>query len=145
MNKQAITNLIYNASEDEAKHYLLSCTDKEDLYLYAFNYNWEGGFDIPNIILNNPVCTISTAKLIFWRADGANYLRRKDYDDDLPEWSMFISKLYSRILAQEFRPDDFQLIVPLSKLQKLKLKKEIELQDQFFVEDSAGIDLDIEV
>ena len=145
MNKQAITNLIYNASEDEAKHYLLSCTDKEDLYLYAFNYNWEGGFDIPNIILNNPVCTISTAKLIFWRADGANYLRRKDYDDDLPEWSMFISKLYSRILAQEFRPDDFQLIVSLSKLQKLKLKKEIELQDQFLVEDSAGIDLDIEV
>ena len=58
---------------------------------------------------------------------------------------MFISKLYSRILAQEFRPDDFQLIVSLSKLQKLKLKKEIGLQDQFLVEDSAGIDLDIEV
>ena len=122
-----------------------SCTDKEDLYLYAFNYNWEGGFDIPNIILNNPMCTISTAKLTFWRADGVNYLRRKDYDDDLPEWSVFISKLYSRIFAQEFRPDDFQLIVPLSKLQKLKLKKEIDLQDQFLVEDSAGIDLDIEV
>lgn len=145
MNKQAITNLIYNASEDEVKHYLQSCTDEEDLYLYAFNYNWEAGFDIPNIILNNPVCTISTAKLIFWRADGANYLRSKVFDDDLPEWSMFISKLYSRILAQEFRPDVFQLIVPLNKIQKLKLKKEIDLRDQFLIEDSAGIDLDIEV
>lgn len=39
MNKQIITNLIYNASEDEVKYYLQSCTDKEDLYLYSFNYN----------------------------------------------------------------------------------------------------------
>ncbi len=145
MNKQIITNLIYNASEDEVKHYLQSCTDKEDLYLYSFNYNWEAGFDIPNIILNNPVCTISTAKLIFWRADGANYLRAKVFDDDLPEWSIFISKLYSRILAQEFSSDEFQLIVPLNKIQKLKLRKEIDLQDQFLVEDSTGIDLDIEI
>lgn len=145
MNKQIITNLIYNASEDEVKHYLQSCTDKEDLYLYSFNYNWEAGFDIPNIILNNPVCTISTAKLIFWRADGASYLRAKVFDDDLPEWSIFISKLYSRILAQEFSSDEFQLIVPLNKIQKLKLRKEIDLQDQFLVEDSTGIDLDIEI
>ncbi len=58
---------------------------------------------------------------------------------------MFISKLYSRILAQEFRSDAFQFIVPLNKIQKLKLKKEIDLRDQFFIEDSAGIDLDIEV
>ncbi len=145
MNKQIITNLIYNASEDEVKHYLQSCTDKEDLYLYSFNYNWEAGFDIPNIILNNPVCTISTAKLIFWRADGVSYLRAKVFDDDLPEWSIFISKLYSRILAQEFSSDEFQLIVPLNKIQKLKLRKEIDLQDQFLVEDSTGIDLDIEI
>jgi hypothetical protein len=145
MNKQTITNLIYNASETEVKNYLQSCMDKEDLYLYAFNYNWEDGFDIPNIILNNPSCTISTAKLIFWRADGANYLHSKIFDNDLPEWSVFISKLYSRILAQEFAPDNFQLIVPLNKIQKLRLKKTIDLQDRFLIEDSAGIDLDIEV
>ncbi len=83
MNKQVITNLIYNASEEEVKHYLQSCTDAEDLYLYVFDYNREAGFDIPNIILNNQTCTISTAKLIFWRADGTNYLRSKDYDDDV--------------------------------------------------------------
>lgn len=91
------------------------------------------------------MCTISTAKLIFWRADGANYLRAKVFDDDLPEWSIFISKLYSRILAQEFSSDEFQLIVPLNKIQKLKLRKEIDLHDQFLVEDSTGIDLDIEI
>ncbi len=145
MNKQIITNLIYNASEDDVKRYLQSCKDEEALYLYAFNYNWEGGFEIPNMILDNPMCTISTAKLIFWRADGANYLRNKVFDDDLPEWSTFISKLYSRILAQEFKPDHFRLIVPLNTIHKLKLKKEIDLQDRFLLEDSAGIDLDIEV
>lgn len=145
MNKQEITNLIYNASENEVKHYLQSCTDKENLYIYSFNYNWEYGFDIPDIIINNPVCTISTAKLIFWRADGANYLRSKVFDDELPDWSIFISKLYSRILAQDFHKDNFQFIVPLSKIQKFKLKKEIDHHDQFLVEDSSGIDLDIEV
>lgn len=145
MNKQEITNLIYNASEYEAKHYLQSCTDKEDLYIYAFNYNFDGGFDIPDIILNNPVCTISTAKLIFGRADGANYLRSKVFDNELPEWSTFIYKLYSRIIAHDFHQDNFKFIVPLSKIQKFKLKKEIAHHDQFLVEDYAGIDLDIEV
>ena len=114
MNKQKITNLIYNASENEVKGYLRSCTDKEDLYLYAFNYNWKSGFDIPTIILNNIVCTISTAKLIFWRADGVNYLRNKSFDNEILEWSTFISKLYCRILAQDFQPDNFQFIVPLT-------------------------------
>ena len=145
MNKQAIVNLLYNASEAEIKRYLGACTDKEELYVYAFNYNWEGGFNIPNIILNNPICTISTAKLIFWRADGANYLRSKSFDDELPEWSTFISQLYSRIIAQNFQPDDFQFIVPLSKLQKFKLGKEIDTCDQFLIEDSAGVNLDNEV
>ena len=145
MNRQAITDLIYNASESEAKHYLHTCTDAEDLYIYAFNYNWEGGFDIPIVILNNPVCTMSTAKLIFWRADGANYLRNKVFDKELPEWSMFIAKLYSRILAQNFPSDGFRFTVPLSKVQKLKLKREIDANEQFLLEDSQGINMDIEV
>lgn len=145
MNKHAIRNLIYNASENEVKLYLSHCTDSADLYIYAFNYNWEGGFDIPNTIIDNPICTISTAKLIFWRADGAKYLRDKTVDEELPEWSIFISKLYSRILAQDFPRDNFRYVVPLSKVQKLKLKKEICTNDWFLIKDSEGTDLDIEV
>ncbi len=146
MNKQVITNLIYNASESEIKLYLSNCKDPEDLYVYAFNYNWGAGFDIPNVILSNPICTISTAKLIFFRADGVKYLRNKTPDEDLPEWNKFISLLYSRIVAQDFLQDNFQFVVPLSKVQKLKLKKEINKSDcYYFIDESDGENLDIEI
>ena len=70
---------------------------------------------------------------------------QQTFDADLPEWSTFIAKLYERLIAQEFQPDTFQFVVPLGKVQKFKLKKELGAKELFLLEDSAGIDLDIEV
>ena len=145
MNKEIIADLIYNASETEVANYLTGCTDQEDLYIYAFNYNWEGGFDIPKIIINNPICSISTAKLIFWRADGLSYLRDKTSNDVFPEWKIFISVLYKRIQANDFQTDNFQFIVPLSKVQKFKLKKKLSDEELPLIEDNEGMCLDVEL
>ena len=145
MNKKAIENLLYAESDEDAKAWVAACRDPEALYVFAFNYNLDDGFEIPDSILSNPLCTISTARLLFFRADGAAYLCSKAFDADLPEWSTFIAKLYERLIAQEFQPDTFQFVVPLGKVQKFKLKKELGAKELFLLEDSAGIDLDIEV
>lgn len=145
MDKEAIEKLIYSASESEVASYLKACTDPEDLYIYAFNYNWGGGFELPKLIINNPVCTISTAKLIFWRADGINYLRNKTSEEVFPEWRLFISLLYNRIKERDFQTDNFQFNVPLTKVQEFKLKKALLPEDLLFLENSAGKNLDIEI
>ena len=145
MNRKEIERLLYDAPISEVTDYLLNCRDNEELYVYAFNYNWENGFEIPGIILNNPVCSFHTALLIFWRAEGDSYLRNKAEDKDLPEWSLFIAKLYNDIRLGKYPPDCFQFTVPLTKVQRYKLEKVIAEEDRLFLEDAQGTDLDIEI
>ncbi|RGS62181.1 DUF4274 domain-containing protein, partial [Roseburia inulinivorans] len=35
--------------------------DQEILYVYAYNYNWDNGFDIPQTVLDNKKCDLSIA------------------------------------------------------------------------------------
>lgn len=55
VKKELISELIYNKDIQETMDYLMKCSDAEDLQLYAYNYNWSNGFEIPNIIINNSI------------------------------------------------------------------------------------------
>ena len=143
VNRQELKELLYSDSTDKAKSFLEHCNDTQELYVYAFNYNWDDGFEIPNIIMNNPACGLSTALQLFWSADGLSYLVDKSEDPDLPKWSRFISELYENILAGYYRADGIAFAAPITAVQRFKLRKSLDAQEYVFIENIAGIDLDI--
>ena len=59
--------------------------DNEILYVYAYNYNWDDGFEIPQKILSNKECELSTALVLFYSADGYSYLLDKSSQKNLSE------------------------------------------------------------
>lgn len=50
-------------------------TDERVLYSLGYSYNWNDGFAVPEAIINNPNCHLSTALAIFYLADGISYLK----------------------------------------------------------------------
>ena len=119
--------------------------DREILYVYTYNYNWDNGFEIPQTILDNEKCDLSIALLIFYGADGLRYLADKSHDADLPQWSSFIKKLYDTILERKYHKGEIEFKVPLSKVQLYKLKKMLTEQEMIFIENIEGKCLDIDL
>ena len=126
MDENKIVNvkaLLYDADTDEVKRIISQTEDQEILYVYAYNYNWDNGFDIPQTVLDNKKCDLSIALLIFYRADGLSYLEDKTDNANLPQWYSFIKRLYDSILTGEYQSGEIEFKVPLSKVQLFKLKK----------------------
>lgn len=73
MDENIIVNvktLLCDADTDEVKRIISQTEDQEILYIYIYNYNWDNGFDIPQTVLDNKICDLSIALLIFYRAGG---------------------------------------------------------------------------
>ena len=135
--------LLYDADDGEVKKAIFQTEDQEILYLYAYNYNWDNGFDIPQIVLDNKKCDLSIALLIFYRADGLSYLANKADNMHLPQWSSFIKRLYNSILMGNYQRGQIEFRVPLSKVQLFKIKKMITKEEDIFIENIEGKCLDI--
>ena len=99
----SVKALLYDTDNDEVKRTIFQTEDQEILYVYAYNYNWDNGFDIPQAVLDNEKCDLSIALLIFYRADGLSYLEDKSDNANLPQWSSFIKRLYDSILTGKYQ------------------------------------------
>lgn len=146
MDEKKVSNvkaLLYDADNDEVKTAIFQTEDQEILYVYTYNYNWDNGFDIPQTVLNNEKCDLSIALLIFYRADGFRYLVDKSDSANLAQWSSFIKRLYDSILTGKYHRGEIEFKVPLSKVQIFKLKKMLTQQENIFVENIEGKNLDI--
>lgn len=135
--------LLYDLSNEEVMSIISSTDDMELLYTYLYNYNWDDGFEIPQIILDNEKCDLSTALLIFYGADGMAYLQNKSGNENLPKWQVFIEKLYNFILNGKYTKGQIAFKIPLSKVQIFKLRKILSEDETVFIEDIKGKDLDI--
>lgn len=138
-----VKELLYNVDNDEVKRVIFQTGDQEILYVYAYNYNWDNGFDIPQTVLDNEKCDLSTALLIFYRADGLSYLQDKSDNINLPQWSIFIKKLYNSILRGKYQRGKIEFKIPLSKVQLYKLRKEVTVEENVFTQNIDGKCLDI--
>ena len=148
MDENIIVNvktLLCDADTDEVKRIISQTEDQEILYIYIYNYNWDNGFDIPQTVLDNKICDLSIALLIFYRADGLSYLEDKSDNANLPQWSSFIKRLYDSILTGEYQRGEIQFKVPLSKVQLFKLKKVTTEEENIFTENIEGKCLDIDL
>lgn len=69
-----LVGLLYNTD----KNILISQLRKVDnpliLHFFAANYNWNSGFDVPKVILENDACDLGTGLLMFHYADGYSLL-----------------------------------------------------------------------
>jgi len=87
---------------------------------------------------------LSTALLLFNRADGERYLLEKS--NIIPsDWSEFMIKLYSSIMNGKYRVDGIGFKAPLSRVQLLKMKKELDKNENIFIEEIEGINLSIDL
>lgn len=140
-----VKSLLYNVDIDETKEAIFQIQDQEILYMYTYNYNWDNGFVIPQIILDNKKCDLSIALLIFYRVDGLRYLANKSDNEKLSHWFSFVKKLYYSILTGKYQRGKIGFKVPLSRVQIFKLKKVISEKENIFIENIEGKCLDIDL
>lgn len=140
-----VKSLLYDSVKEEVQTTLSQIKEEDILYVYAYNYNWDNGFEIPQVILDNVQCDLSIALLLFYRADGVSYLLDKSCTESLSQWSSFIKGMYNSILDDKYRAGKIGFKVPLSKVQLFKLKKVLTEQENVFVENIMGDSLDITV
>lgn len=111
-------------------------TDERVLYSLGYSYNWDDGFAVPEAIINNPNCHLSTALAIFYLADGVSYLKDKQAVEksSLELWKRFIVNLYDRIVNGEFERSCIGFTPPLGKVEVYKLKKKLGLSEHIFLQ-----------
>lgn len=128
MKKEHISfleDLLYNANQE----YIISQLSKIDnsmlLHGFAANYNWNNGFILPKVILENQNCDLGTALLMFYDADGYLLLENEDQFLISPneEWKAFLQQIYNRIINRGFKKQKISFEPPLTKVQRFKLKK----------------------
>lgn len=119
-------------------------TDQHVLHLLGRSYNWDDGFAVPEAIINNPNCCLSTALELFYLADGARYLKDKlDIEKSaLESWRNFILNLYNKIAHGNFKRSNIRSVPPLSKVEIYKMKKGLDTSEYIFIEEIDGENLD---
>ncbi|SHK35506.1 protein of unknown function [Clostridium cavendishii DSM 21758] len=123
-NYQWIRELLYDdISKLEEK--INKINDPIALHIIACKYNWDDGFNIPKLIIENKNCDLGTASMIFYDADGYAFLNGNNEDEsaNLKEWFSFLSYLYGKIFNGEFVSKSIQYTPELTKVQIYKLKK----------------------
>ncbi len=84
-------------------------------------YNWDDGFDIPQTILDDPVCDLALALEIFYLADGYSYLAAAATGSG--NWQTFINRLYNEIVNGKYSKTDRHFAIPLNRVAKYKFRK----------------------
>ncbi len=145
INKEFIRELIYNKTKEKVLIELDAIDDAQVLYVYAYNYNWDDGFEIPRKILNKTSCELSTALLLFYLADGISYLENREevLNSELDEWAMFIHGLYKQIINEDYKKGRIQFNPPLTKVEMYKLKKILSETEMIFIKEFGDINLDL--
>ncbi len=72
-----VEELLYMEDQDTLINKVAEITDERVLHLLGCNYNWDDGFAVPEAIIKNPNCHLSTALALFYLADGIRYLKEK--------------------------------------------------------------------
>ncbi|MCI8509801.1 MAG: DUF4274 domain-containing protein [Lachnospiraceae bacterium] len=142
---EKIQDILYNDSSiEEIKKKIEELNNPQDIYVLSYNYNWDDGFEIPTLIINNSHCDLSTALLLFYSAEGEEYWS-DDFDKTDEEQYSFINKLHDDILKGKFVIGGIEFIVPLSKVEKYKLRKKLNDDEVIFITDITGKDLRIDL
>lgn len=148
MDKNGVEYMVYD-EEDENKRraFITNCTDAETLHLYAYNYNWDDGFEEPTLIMQNPHCSMSTALTLFYLADGVEYLSDPEQEVSVyqQDWWTFVTTLYKRIIKGDFPSAPIKFDPPITRVERYKMEKGLSDEESVFYTPIDGVECNIDV
>lgn len=122
---KTISYILNPENKKETFEIIRTISNEDELFILLDNYNWDNGFEVPTEILSNPHCTLSTALLAFYRADGYRYLSEGDsiFKNRLTkDWVIFLKSVLRRILNNEFQIGNITFNPELTKIQIEEIK-----------------------
>ncbi|MCR4887747.1 MAG: DUF4274 domain-containing protein [Ruminococcus sp.] len=134
---------IFNMEDDELHDLISNTNDSILLHMIAGNYNWDNGFDIPQLIIKNKYCDLGTALMIFELAEGYILFFDKLESDDNDMWFKFVTKLKNNIENEIYSKKSIQHIPELSRTDKYKMKKIFPDISDVFLDGVTGEDVQI--
>ena len=109
-----------------------------ELRQLALEYNWDDGFDFPQLIADHQSCDLAVALELFWLSEaGSVYLGEapeRPYDK---AWCNFSRNLADRILRGHYTKGSASFTPPLTKVQIYKLRK--KGLPEVFLSNVAGV------
>lgn len=89
-----LQQLLNSTDKDYIISYLLNTNNSLLLHYSAANYNWNSGFEVPTVILENAACDFGTGLLMFHYADGYRMLEDPGevLNSPLENWKKFLGK-----------------------------------------------------
>ncbi|MEK5340598.1 DUF4274 domain-containing protein [Heyndrickxia coagulans] len=140
-----LEKLLYKTDKSCVISQLANINNSLLLHYFAANYNWNNGFDIPTVILENENCDLGTGLLMFYFADGYRMLENPDEfsSSSLKEWKAFLNKIYNKLINFEFKYQNISFNPGLTKIQKYKLKKNHPDIPDMLINKSPGEVVDI--
>ena len=148
MDTKSVEYMVYDEEDgNKRRAFITACTDAETLHLYAYNYNWDDGFEEPTLIMQNPNCSMSTALTLFYLADGVEYLSDTEQEADEYEQDRqaFVKTLYNRIIKGDFPSSPIRFEPPITRVERYEIEKDLSDEESVFYTPIDGIDCDIDV
>jgi hypothetical protein len=144
---EKLKELLYCEDSEEIKKEVKHINNSILLHIFAANYNWDNGFEIPNIIINNEHCDLGTALMMFYSADGYRLLENQTnvFSSQVTDWKEFTFNLYHKIKNNEFKKQEISFTPQLSKVQIYKLKKTNPNIPDVFLNKSPGNEIEIPI
>lgn len=145
MDNYFLEGLLYNTDKDYVISQLMNIDNPLLLHYFAANYNWDNGFEIPTVILDNETCDLGTGLLMFHYADGYRLLESSGEisSSSLEDWKVFVIKIYNKLLSLDFKSKDISFDPELTKIQKYKLKKNNPDLPDVLISKSPGKEIDV--
>lgn len=144
MSIERISHLVYKGTTTEAIQFVQDCKSEEELFIFVYNYNWENGLATPRLVMENPVCSMEIAQLLFFSGDGYTFLSEGLMNQESgDEWVLFMKHLYASIVARQYKAGKTAFKVPLTKVQIYKLKKQIDPEAFVLFTEFSGVDCNI--
>ncbi|BAB06059.1 DUF4274 domain-containing protein [Halalkalibacterium halodurans] len=140
-----LEELLYSTDKNNLISQLSNLDNPLMLHIFAANYNWNSGFDVPKAIIENEQCDFGTGLLMFHYADGLRMLENPEEvsSSSLKEWKDFLSKIYNKLINLEFKSQNISFDPELTKIQKYKLKKNNPNLPDILIDKSSGEMVDI--
>ncbi|MBW4886787.1 MAG: DUF4274 domain-containing protein [Bacillus sp. (in: Bacteria)] len=120
-----LEELLYNTEKDSAISRVRNIDDPLLLHVFAANYNWNSGFEVPKAILENENCDYGTGLLMFHYADGYRMLESPDdvSASALEEWKDFLIQTYQKLINLQFNSQNISFDPEITRVHRFKLKK----------------------
>ena len=129
--KEHVFLLLEDASEPDRIADQILQLGSNQCFFMAEEHNWDDGFEVPTLILQNPNCDLATALMLFWLADGYSFFFHPEMVASHPVQSAFLNPLFERLRSRDFRETNNHYEPGMNAVQEHKMKK-MNIEPIFF-------------